>query len=146
MWGGEGEVGSGARHCGGESTAHQRHCATPVCSTSPGRGQPQPSSRFLSASSPQNTNHPKTCQAQISNALENSIGFEMGGAGAVPIGPSTSPNLDFNATEHPTSTLEAVLNIFLERPKSKVFWIGIFFSEINLLHLSLFFATLSSKF
>ena len=48
--------------------------------------------------------------------------------------------------EHPTSTLEAVLNIFLERPKSKVFWIGIFFSEINLLHLSLFFATLSSKF
>ena len=39
----------------------------------------------------------KTCQAQISKALENSIGFGMGGAGAVLIGPSTSPNLDFNA-------------------------------------------------
>ena len=28
---------------------------------------------------------------------KSSIGFEMGGAGAVLIGPSTSPNLDFNA-------------------------------------------------
>ena len=36
-------------------------------------------------------------QAQISKASKSSIGFEMGGAGAVPIGPSTSPNLDFNA-------------------------------------------------